>query len=207
MPDVRIVDPLRPVAPDVPLDPPNLESETQAEAHVVSDLPPAQVVARLPADPVLAGTAVEETQEERIKRLRHELALEEGKVSGESTLDTTRAAPEDEKILIHFLEDGFTALGQMWHRGQELEFVVQRNADGQVTGSPAYLATFGQDGKTWVTMAEPHNEFEQSRRYGKLLFRRGAWPGEPWPSDDAAQLERTRNRVPPVPPSIATRRT
>lgn len=75
--------------------------------------------------------------------------------------------PAGENILIHILEDGFTALGQVWYRGQELEFTP---------GSPAHRDTFDRNGNTWLDLRD--KDFAQVERWGNVMFRSGPWPGK-----------------------------
>jgi hypothetical protein len=61
--------------------------------------------------------------------------------------------------LIHFLEDGLTFAGQVWFRGQEIE--LDR-------GSLRW-----QQAQPWINL----DDFAQVRRFGKVMFRKGPWPG------------------------------
>ena len=63
----------------------------------------------------------------RIRELEDRLAKTEAS-RYEKGQDTFRDQPAGESVVLHFIEDGFTASGRVWYRGQELEFV---------TGSPA----------------------------------------------------------------------
>lgn len=132
--------------------------------------------------------------EEEARRQAHDAAIAQGRDDPAATLDQTEAEPGTQVVLIHFLEDGFTALGDIWRRGQELEFVIP---------SEAHDATKNRFGLSWVDLA--YDEMAQSRKYGKVLFRLGPWPGAPWPDDVAGQAERSRSRKPPVPPRIIRR--
>jgi hypothetical protein len=82
----------------------------------------------------------------------------------EPVLELEIPAPAPDNILIHILEDGFTALGQVWYRGQEIEFN---------RGSRAFQDTCGRSGQSWLFLTEAG----QMRRFGKVYFRRGPWPG------------------------------
>lgn len=112
-------------------------------------------------------------EQRRIRDLEDQLAREMGKKDP----DVEYEAPTDsgENILIHFLEDGITANGTVWYRGQELEFV---------TGSQAHRDTFDRQGKSWLDLRD--SEFAQVDKYGKIMFRSGPWPGKP--ITDAAGL-------------------
>lgn len=104
-------------------------------------------------------------EQRRIRDLEDQLAQERGRKDPEEELDQVEAGA-DGNILIHFLEDGFTALGKVWYRGQELEFTP---------GSGAYNDTRDRNGRTWLDLAG--NDMAQIRRYGKVMFRTGPWPG------------------------------
>lgn len=146
----------------------------------------------------------------RIQELEHRLALAEGKKDVQGALEF--AEPNADNIVIHFLEDGLTALGQVWMRGQELEFA----RDGQ-----AYRDTKDRTGWSWLSLVE--DEFGQVSKWGKVMFRRGPWPGKtyrdgtyeilgqvtgagtvPAPSQaelaTAEEAERARRRAAPVLP-------
>ncbi len=104
-------------------------------------------------------------EQRRIRQLEDQLAKVEGKKDREGEL----VFPEenDENIVIHFLEDGFTALGVIWMRGQELEFTP---------GSQAYEDTKDRNGKSWLDYR--NDEFGQVDKFGKIMFRSGLWPGK-----------------------------
>lgn len=110
--------------------------------------------------------------------------------------ETEAPAEEKEYLTIHFLEDGHTALGQVWYRGQELTFEV---------GGEAYNSTFDRDGHSWLDLLDDPRE--QVLRFGGQKFARGPWPFLPWgvsvDSDDqtmkdaeeAAKAEARRNKI------------
>jgi hypothetical protein len=81
---------------------------------------------------------------------------------------------ENEVITIHFVSDGFTALKEVWYRGQELRVEV---------GSPEWIDTCEPktlvkgaptSGKSWLRLTEE----EQENRYGAIHFRHGPWRGK-----------------------------
>jgi hypothetical protein len=173
--------------PDPPLAPvESVEVQRAALLAKLRELDPSPAEAQ--QDPSRSDS---ESVEEAAKRLAHEAALDLGRADPVPLLDL---ATGQDTILIHFLEDGFTALGEMWLRGQELEFVLP---------SEAYEATKDRNGKSWVDLAR--DEMLQARKYGKVMFRLGPWPGQPWPQDESGQKERQRNRKAPVPPRIIRR--
>jgi hypothetical protein len=116
-------------------------------------------------------------------------------------------APKGETILLHFVEDGFSACGQIWYRGQELEFEV---------GGKAHKQQINSKGKSWLDLVDDiDGQFE---RWGKQFFAPGPWRGRSWadspvPSDItdpkeiaeykagikvAEAAERKRNRAAPI---------
>lgn len=106
-------------------------------------------------------------EQQEIERLRHQVAQLAGKKDAEPEVEQLTAPGSSDNIRIHFLEDGLTALGQVWYRGQELEFEP---------GSRAYQDTFNRFGQSWLELAG--NDFAQVDRWGKVMFRPGPWPGK-----------------------------
>lgn len=94
--------------------------------------------------------------------------------------------PGVDRVLIHFVEDGFTALEQVWYQGQELEIPI---------GSRWWEATLDRDGESWMLL----DEEAQIEKWGKVFFRPGEWPGEPFGDARAQAQERKRNRRPSNP--------
>lgn len=131
------------------------------------------------ADPVIAqpmpvpyqSSSVPDAQltaeQREIKALRDQLARERGKKDAEPQVDELARPGDEGNILIHFLEDGLTVLGKVMYRGDELEF--------DTTGQ-AYKDTFNRLGQTWLDLR--HDEFGQVDRWGKIMFRKGPWPGK-----------------------------
>lgn len=170
MPRRRIVRPDAPQVVDVLAQP-----ETPAPAPVEPTPPPAEPVF---APMSAAGRPLPDdalTPEQlRIRQLEDALAKERGRKDPQPELEL---APEDgDNIVIHFLEDGFTALGQVWYRGQELEFAP----DGG-----AFADTRDRNGDSWLDLR--HDEFAQVERWGKVMFRPGPWPGKDY--TDATSFE------------------
>jgi hypothetical protein len=66
---------------------------------------------------------------------------------------------EGQAVLIHFIEDGLTAFGRVWYRGQELEIGP---------GHPRW-----PEAVSWITL----NRIGQLERWGKTYFEHGPWPG------------------------------
>lgn len=113
----------------------------------------------------------------RIRDLENQLALERGKRDVEPEFEPIEP-DADGNIVIHIVGEGFTALGQQWYIGQELEF----KPDGR-----AYKDTFDRRGKSWLSLA--NNEMAQVEKYGKVLFRSGPWPGKDYTAAAGTELQ------------------
>lgn len=83
--------------------------------------------------------------------------------------------------LIHFLSDGFTAFGNVWYRGQELEIDEEH-----------YKETLNKSGESWLDMPKA----EQMKRFGVEMFAEGEWPFEAYEDSDAQAAEIRRGRRP-----------
>lgn len=82
---------------------------------------------------------------------------------------------EGESVLIHFIEDGLTAFGQVWYRGQELEI------------GPAHPRW--SQARDWVTLSRA----QQVDRWGKQYFDAGPWPGRRSYLDGAGSFENLKS--------------
>lgn len=78
---------------------------------------------------------------------------------------------EGEAVLIHFVADGLTAMGQVWYRGQELEIGPDHPRWPEVRG--------------WITLSR----FEQIDRWGAQKFDFGPWPGRRSYTEAAGSFE------------------
>lgn len=105
--------------------------------------------------------------QQRIRILEDQLARERGGKDPELELVVPTQPGAVDNIVIHILEDGLTALGQVWYRGQELEFEP---------GSPAFEDTRDRNGRSWLDLRG--DDFGQVERWGKVMFRPGPWPGK-----------------------------
>lgn len=148
---------------DAQLSEPDLNEQDQAAAEADTILPES-------ADPG-PGLPVPDEQltpeQKRIRDLEDMLARERGSKDPVQELADLPSPDADGTILIHFLVDGVSALGQIWYRGQELEFVP---------GSPAYQDTCDRRGWSWLELRD--NDFAQVERWGEVKFRSGPWPGK-----------------------------
>lgn len=75
----------------------------------------------------------------------------------------TPATARGEVRTIHFVDDGLTALGKVWYRGEQI------SVD---TASDDYQMTVDRLGRSWLDF----DEVTQVERYGKVMFRPGPWP-------------------------------
>lgn len=159
------------------------------------DIDDAPIEVEAPVEVVRPVPESELTRDERrIRELENQLALERGKKDPEMELEPPSALDDTGNILIHFLEDGLTVLGHVWFRGQEIEFQP---------GGRAFRDTCDRHGRSWLELVD--NEFGQVDRWGKVMFRRGPWPGKSWV--DAAKVPfeslKPHNGVPVRPPTEA----
>ena len=67
-------------------------------------------------------------------------------------------------LVIHFLEDGFSAFGAVWSKGQEIEIVK---------GSPEWNRTLDINGESWLDLV--NNPQGQRRKWGKIFFAQGEY--------------------------------
>lgn len=114
------------------------------------------------------------------------------KISSATKLDSDKSDFPGviETIIVHILEDGFTAAGRVWYRGQELEYTV---------GEQSFEDTKDRLGVSWLL----YDDSDQMRHWGRVMFRRGPWPGLEYEDSRAASAERTRGRRPPALAGIA----
>jgi hypothetical protein len=96
--------------------------------------------------------------QERAERQRqHLLAMEAGR--RDPGVQFASPPPNRETVLIHMVEDGLTAFGVVWFRGQELEIEVN---------GPRW-----SEARKWILL----DDAQQMLRWKKIMFRRGPWPG------------------------------
>jgi hypothetical protein len=105
-------------------------------------------------------------EQRRIRDLENQLALERGRKDPEQEFEVASEPADGDNIIIHFVADGFTALGHVWRRGQELEFTV---------GGGAYLDTCNRFGWSWLELRD--NPAAQEDKWGEVKFRSGPWTG------------------------------
>lgn len=140
------------------------------------------------------------------ERMRAEIRaeLEAEAVAEQAAAAQQKLASQGTVHLIHFIEDGFTALETMWFRGQELE-VVEGSAEWKQTLMPTpecreSLVANPNTQKhadpcnceSWMNMSDA----QQYRKYKSIKFRQGPWPGEQWEDEVRAKEENRRRKVP-----------
>lgn len=172
---------------------------------------PAQKVTKpdnAPEAPVGPAPGEETSEQKRIRELEEKLSiLLEANKKAQAYVPVDKYEDEEgDTILIHFLEDGHTAQGRVWYRGQEVEVVV---------GDDVWNDSLDRNGNSWLSMTEA----DQMKAYEQVKFRRGPWPGKSsyldgeWttPADAppeselerADRLERERRRSAPRLPDSA----
>lgn len=112
----------------------------------------------------------------RVKHLENQIAVDGGRKDPVQELEVPPNGGEN--IVIHIVENGFTALGQIWFRGQELEF----DPSGK-----AYADTRDKYGRSWLDLRG--DESGQIERYGEVKFRAGPWTGRSYTDAAGAGLE------------------
>jgi hypothetical protein len=114
------------------------------------------------------------TKSEREKEQEHQAAIkaaQEVERMSRMTVAPIVAKPgeisgdKDYDILVHILEDGFTVLGTVWYRGQEI---------GIKKGSAADELSTDKNGHHWYD----RDAADQMAYYGKQMFGLGPWPFE-----------------------------
>lgn len=99
--------------------------------------------------------------------------LGDGPEDGTPSVEATPVLTEGRSTtkVIHFVEDGLTALGKVWYRGQELR--VEQ-------GTKEWEQVHSQDGTSWMD----HDKWQQQERYGRQMFDEGPWRGNDYDLDD-----------------------
>jgi len=110
------------------------------------------------------------------EQLRAEILAEQAAIA-----EAAEAAKNDpnRSRTIHFLEDGFTALGRVYYRGEELTVEP---------GTEEWQKTLDGRGLSWLDMSD----VDQKIRYKRVMFARGPWPGETYDEADPELTEEQR---------------
>jgi hypothetical protein len=170
-----------------------IEMESEIAPAEVEETPEQRRIRELEAalaEPEPEPEVIELTPDQiRIAELEALLAEKQERIASNSAVQYGDAADDGERILIHFLEDGFMAFGNIWYRGQEVEVSVN---------SREYAATV-RDGHSWLELRDDFGG--QVERYGSHKFASGPFrprKGEVFTDDVAAEDRRRGRRVPVV---------
>lgn len=112
-------------------------------------------------DPTVAALKEQIAAMQSQMQQMNELLAHQNVSQPESFSDQSR----DGVYLFHIVKSGFTAFGNVWDAGQEIE-VVKDSKD--------YKATVDRAGRSWLDLTEE----QQVKRYGCVYFRKGPWPGK-----------------------------
>lgn len=139
-----------------------------------------------------------------VKRLESVLEQTGGRIPERVEADPKPEETEKggERIHVHFVADGLTALGKLWYRGEEL--IVERDSE-------EFERTKDTKGNSWLDLTRR----EQVDRWGQEMFDEGPWPYAGWdrafdPDENGAkhedmdaealkQAEKARQRQAPPP--------
>ena len=186
-------DDVTPVVPPVDSDP-FADPVVEPAAAPAAEDPEDEIIRQLEA--AIAKPLPEEdpavvAKRNRIKDLEDQLARRNAAAfeSGSETYD--KPTGTGETVLIHVLIDGFSALGRIWVRGQELEFEK---------GGEAWKRTLDKNGKSWVDLA--NDPAAQDQRWGQRYIGSGPFvPRRGEVFDDSVSAEDARRgRAVPLPP-------
>jgi len=103
--------------------------------------------------------------QEHIEALAANARAEQGVVSLAQQPD-----PSQQKILVHFVADGFTWAGEVWYAGQELEIGPEH---------PRWESAL-----SWIRLSKT----QQFQRYGRVFFDFGPFPGQSAPPGTVMSL-------------------
>jgi hypothetical protein len=95
----------------------------------------------------------------RTREQMHQRAIIMGAENPVISYAPGQAPANADKVLIHFLVDGFSAFGNVWYRGQEIEVWP---------GHPRW-----REAQSWINL----DAAGQYSRYGRQIFGPGPWPG------------------------------
>jgi hypothetical protein len=126
------------------------------------------------------GTIPQPTQADLARLSEYNTASPRQISADELTADPS--APE--AVTINFVVDGFTALGKVWYRGEEITL-----APGTEQWNLAQLND--GTGRTWAHL----DEDAQIDKYGERKFRPGLWKGRALDINDPDLTEEERHRL------------
>lgn len=149
-------------APVVPPKKRGPKSKEEIRAEIEAELR-AEVEASLREE--LAAEMRAKAQEEEKNR---QAASEAKPING---LQITGDISAEGAVTIHFVDDGFTILGKIWYRGEELT-VVPETSQWEES-----MVEFPKGSGSYKCFAEL-DEFEQEEKWGRRFFRPGLWRGK-----------------------------
>lgn len=119
------------------------------------------LTARVDLDAIREAVQRPVSPEEQERRDReHMQAVAANQAAEQRVRDVTQVQDTSKKkVLIHFVEDGFTWHGRVWQRGEMLEIGPEH---------PRW-----SDAVAWIRLSKQ----EQFARYGRVFFDFGPWPG------------------------------
>lgn len=92
----------------------------------------------------------------------------------------TKQVKTPEGRVFHVLKDGFTVLGKVWYRGEEI-----------VLDDAAYEETKDMNGHSWADLTEK----DQYEKWDDLYFAPGPWPHKGYDLDDPSLTEEDRAKL------------
>ncbi len=107
---------------------------------------------------------ISDEEKEEIKNLEDQIARRNNARLDSREPKGFAEAKSKDTILIHFVEDGFSAFGTVWNKGQELEISP---------GSPEFQRTQDINGDSWLDLRT--DNAAQRRRWGKVMFAEGPY--------------------------------
>jgi hypothetical protein len=146
------------------------EASFCATCGLAMDAPAPVKVDLAAAQPRPAGELSDSERAERDRQ--HTEALAAARQFENAPVTYAPPPAQGESVLIHFIEDGLTAFGQVWYRGQELEIGP---------GHPRWERARG-----WVLLGRA----AQIDRWGQQYFAPGPWPGRKSYLDGADGFEK-----------------
>lgn len=165
-------------------------AEAREAMRTLQQAPEPQVVTEtVPVEDPYAGLSEDEIRE--LKAAEDFVASETARrvLAAPAAYDNSQRGGTGQKVLFHIVLDGFTAFGQVWLRGQEIEIEV---------GTPAYERTKNALGVSWLDLIE--DRAGQYAKWGKEYIAPGAFiprPNEKF-DDEVAREDQRRNRSVPV---------
>lgn len=158
-----------------------IRAEMETKARVEAEQRRQVVEAEVPSrEEIEAEVRAQIEAEQREEARAREMASDAKPVSGRD-LDGDPTQPG--AVTVHFVEDGFTLLGKVWYRGEELTINE---------GTEQWEAALYKGGPRIVLQLD---EFEQEEIYGRRYFREGTWRGKGFDLTDKDLTEEERRAL------------